>query len=161
RVELFCRDDGKSWSVSYPDRVKIERIRPEHSYSQRNFLSFCRRAMRRGNASATAFVGHDMHGLIPARLLARRHARPLLYHCYDYSGNGYTHSFGTRLLKRMHNGFARNARLVTVPDEGLAQVLLRELGLSRPPVVMVNSPLETPSHGGALRRLLKERGYDF
>jgi glycosyltransferase involved in cell wall biosynthesis len=160
-VELYCRDDGKNWNVAYPEAVKIERIRPQHASSQRNYLSFCRQAMSRGKGSATAFVGHDMHGLVPARLLAGRYGRPLLYHCYDYSDNGHAQTLGGSLVRRLQFGFARRAGLVTVPDEGLAQVLTRDLRLKQQPVVMVNSPLDQPRAGGALRCALKDRGRDY
>jgi glycosyltransferase involved in cell wall biosynthesis len=102
-----------------------------------------------------------MHGLVPARLLAARYRRPLVYHCYDYSGDGFTQTLGSRLVKNLQVGFARSAYLVTVPDEGLAQILSKDLRLKRNPVVMVNSPLDQPLGRGALKSALKSRGRDY
>ncbi|MCU1265062.1 MAG: glycosyltransferase [Acidobacteria bacterium] len=161
RVELCCRDDGKEWNVTYPEGVKIKRIRGTSGSSWRNYLSFCRQAMAQGKKGAAVFVGHDMHGLVPARLLAARYRRPLVYHCYDYSGDGFTQTFGSRLVKNLQFGFARKADLVTVPDEGLAQILSKDLHLKRQPVVMVNSPLDQPHDGGALRCALRDRGRHY
>ncbi len=161
KVELYCRDDGKDWQVSYPDAVTIERIGPVHANTQRNYFSFCRHAMSRGKRSATAFIGHDLHGLVPARLLAGRFKRPLVYHCYDYSGNGYGRTFSTSILGMLQFGFARRAGLVTVPDEGLAQLLASDLRLKRLPLVMVNSPLNRSKREGALHTALRERERNF
>lgn len=161
RVELCCRDDGTEWNIAYPDAVKIQRIRGTFGSSWRNYLSFCRQAMRQGKKRADVFVGHDMHGLVPARLLAARYGRPLVYHCYDYSGDGFTQTLGSRLVKRMQFGFARSAGLVTVPDAGLGQILSQDLHLKRRPVVMVNSPLDQPRGGGALKRALQDRGREY
>jgi glycosyltransferase involved in cell wall biosynthesis len=161
QVELFCRDDGHRWNISYPEAVKIERIPPRYVSSKRNYLSFCRQVISKGKRDATAFVGHDARGLVPARLLAGRYGRPLVYHCYDYSGNDYSETIGSRILQRLQFGFARKAGLITVPDEGLAQVISKDLRLDRRPIVMVNSPLAQPILGGALRSALKERGREF
>lgn len=161
RVELFCRDDGQEWKVEYPEAVRIERVKATSGSSWRNYISFCRQAMRRGKKGAAVFVGHDMHGLVPARLLAARYGRPLIYHCYDYSGEGFTQTLGSRLVKSLQFGFARSAGLMTVPDEGLANLLFKDLHLKRPPVVMVNSPLDQPRDGGALRGALQDRGRDY
>ncbi len=161
RVELCCRDDGKDWKIAYPAAVKIVRIKGRSGSSWRNYLSFCRQAMRQGKKGAAVFIGHDMHGLVPARLLAARYGRPLIYHCYDYSGDGFTQTLGSRLVKGLQFRFARRAGLVTVPDEGLANILCKELHLKRQPVVMVNSPLDRPREGGALRCALQDQGRHF
>jgi glycosyltransferase involved in cell wall biosynthesis len=161
RMELYCRDDGREWNVAYPETAKIVRIKPNSGSSWRNYLAFCRKAMRQGKSSATVFVGHDMHGLVPARLLAASYSRPLVYHCYDYCGNGYSQTLGSRLVKKLQFGFARKACLVTVPDEELAHLLVRDLRLTRQPVVLVNSPISPPKVGGALRRALLQRGREF
>lgn len=160
-VEIYCRDDGKQWDVGYPANVKVVRIAPASNSSGRNFLSFCRQSMKQAQHDATAFIGHDMHGLVPARLLALRHRRPLIYHCYDYTNDDYLQTLGSRLLRRTQFGFARRATLVTVPDEGLANALSKDLHLERQPVVMVNSPLTQHKAGGSLRAALGDRSSQF
>src|SRR6185312_14140493 len=161
KLEMDCRDDGTDWKIEYPASLTIHRLKSSKSGSPREYLSFCRQAIRLGNSQATAFIGRDMHGLVPARLLAARHKRPLVYHCYDYSGDGYVQTLGGHVIKKLQTGFARRANLVTVPDEGLGEILHRELGLKQTPVVMANSPISHNREGGALRLALQAGGHAF
>src|SRR2546429_4534479 len=138
RVELYCRDDGKDWNVAYPEAVKIERLKFNGKASWRTYLSFCREATRRGKSAASVFIGHDTHGLVPARLLAARYKRPLVYHCYDYADNSYRQTITSRMLNSLQFLCARSAGLVTVPDKGLAQLLGKDLRFRQQLVGMVN-----------------------
>jgi glycosyltransferase involved in cell wall biosynthesis len=161
QVELYCRDDGRDWNIAYPEAVTIERVKFDGEVSWRTYLSFCREAMRRGKSTASVFIGHDAHGLVPARLLAARYRRPLIYHCYDYADNSYPQTSTTRALKRLQVLCARKAGVVTVPDPGLADLIATDLRLKRQPLVVANSPLTRENRGGSLTEALRQRGCAF
>lgn len=162
KVELYCRGDRKNWNVAYPNDAKIARIAAEPAAgSWREYLGFVSRAVRQGNRESSFFVGHDMHGFVPAYLLAVRHRRPLLYCCYDYTENGFGLNFGSRIVKSFQSRFARRADIVTVPDIGLAGLLKRDLRLQKDPLVVANSPIKRATEGGALHRELAARQRTF
>src|SRR5437016_10411767 len=119
-VELFCRDDGKDWRVSYPVGTRIERIKaPTGRDAWLQYLAFVSTAIRRGKKDSSVFIGHDMHGLVPARILAVLHQRPLIYCCYDYVDNLQALKLGSRVVRSFQSAFARDADLVTVAHAGL------------------------------------------
>jgi glycosyltransferase involved in cell wall biosynthesis len=162
KVELYCRDDGKRWDVAYPDDVKLERIKPTSKDNWKNYLHFVSEVIRRGGKSASIIVGHDMHGLLPARLLAARNRRPLVYHCHDFSEPQPGEALGARVARAFERRFARTAKLVVIPDADRAAVIARELKLKRPPLVAANAPLrQRAKSGNCLRQALAQRGYDF
>src|SRR2546430_13068451 len=69
-VELFCRDDERDWKVSYPVGTRLVRIKaPKSRRSWYQYLKFVSTAIRRGRKDSSVFIGHNMHGLVPARIL--------------------------------------------------------------------------------------------
>ncbi len=162
RLALFCRDEGERWGVEYPPGVSVERIGARLPGSWRNYLAFVSAVVRRVDSSSDLFVGHDMHGLLPARILATRYRRPLVYHCHDFAEAGRALPAGSRLVRIIERLIARTADLVIVPDAERAVVVARQLRLGRQPTVVANSPLEAPAPGDpALRDALAARGVRF
>jgi glycosyltransferase involved in cell wall biosynthesis len=114
------------------------------------------------NNSAALFVGHDMMGLLPARLLATRYRRPLVYHCHDFLERDQRLPLGTRLIRAFEQHFARTADIVIVPDAERAAVVAQALHLAKPPLVVANAPLNTPpATRAALYRALAAQGKQF
>src|SRR5438128_515216 len=72
-IQLCCRDDGRDWNVACPPNVEVIRIKT-HGNSWQQYSSFVREALRHGKRAALYF-GHDMHGLLPAKLLSTRFRR--------------------------------------------------------------------------------------
>ena len=161
-LDLFCRDIGDRWAVSYPSQVHLHRIKAGAQGTWFEYPFFVADVLRRGGAKASLFVGHDMYGLLPARLLASRYCRPLVYHCHDFAERDRPLHIGGRIVRAFEQRFARTADLVIVPDAERGAVVARELGLVRPPLIVANAPLLRPSAtGDALQRALRQRGVDF
>lgn len=164
RVEILCRDDGKRWGVSYPVEVKVIRIDTRGRNSWQEYLGFVARVLRSGSNQVSLFVGHDMHGLLPARLLATLYRRPLIYHCHDFAEISYGPApIGGRLVGSFEHCFARTADLVIIPDEERAAVVGNELHLKQEPLVVANAPLKRQTTiGEALHKALaiRERRYE-
>ena len=161
-VELFCRDDDKNWEVSYPTTVKINRIKCNGQSSWQSYWNFIRAAIRNGRSTATAFIGHDMHGFLPARLLATRNRRPVIYHCHDFSEPSTGEPLGGKVVRRFERAFARSAAMVIIPDAERAAVIREQLNLPRDPLIVANAPLRrTNNNGDSLRRTLSNNGRDF
>jgi glycosyltransferase involved in cell wall biosynthesis len=128
----------------------------------RELIDFILEVIRSADRSATVIVGHDMHGLLAARILATLRRRPLVYHCHDFVERGRPISGGARLVRAFETGFARTADMVIVPDADRARVVVRELRLKRSPVVVANSPLTRNIHTGEkLRSTLRQAGKTF
>jgi glycosyltransferase involved in cell wall biosynthesis len=161
-VEILCRDDGEQGNVAYPDGVTVRRIDGRGKSSGREYAGFVAQVLRHESRRVSVFIGHDMHGFLPARLLAARHRRPLVFHCHDFNDSGFPMSWGSRAVFKFQKRFARTADLVIVPDAGLGAVMMRELRLRRAPLVVTNAPLKRPAASGeALRRALASRGRCF
>lgn len=160
--DVACRDDGRRWGVNYPDGVNVERLDTRGGSSWREYFGFVARVVHRASGATAVFIGHDMHGLLPARLLATIYRRPLVYHCHDFTDASRKLPLGSRIVRAFEQRFARTADLVIVPDEERAAYVKRELGLKKSPVVVANAPLQRPaSSGAALRTALAERGKSF
>jgi glycosyltransferase involved in cell wall biosynthesis len=162
KIDIYARVDGYNWGISYPQAVRLHRIDTRGGSSWREYLGFITRALRSADPSTAIFIGHDMHGLLPARLLATRYRRPLVYHCHDFTELSRPLTFGSAVVQRFERRFARTADLVIVPDGDRGRVIEAELRLQRPPLIIANSPLV--SHrgtGGALRAVLTAIGYNF
>jgi len=160
--DLVCRDDGERWGVSYPPKVNVQRVVTRGHSSWREYVGFVARVMRRASSTTSVFIGHDMHGLLPARLLATFYRRPLVYHCHDFTDASRVLPLGSRIVRAFEQRFARTADLVIVPDRERAAYMKRALGLKKPPVVVANSPLTRPASSGApLQVALGERGKSF
>lgn len=163
RVQVFCRDDGKQWNVSYPPGSNIYRIASAQTSSWKQYLAFVHRAFRDGSGHSIVFLGHDMHGLLPAWLLAKIHRRPFIYHCHDFSeSTGGPEPFGGRLVRLFERRFARSASFVIVPDADRAKVIARKLRLKWPPLIAANAPLtRTLGTGSVLHQALAASGRHF
>lgn len=161
KVEVYCRDDGKRWNVCYPSDTNIHRIAGPQSGSWKQYLTFVYRAFRSGSNQSIIFLGHDMHGLVPAWMLAKVHKRPLVYHCHDFSESR-GEAFGVRLVRLFERRVARSATLVVIPDADRANVIAGKLGLKSPPLVAANAPLtRTLGTGSVLHQALAASGRHF
>jgi glycosyltransferase involved in cell wall biosynthesis len=163
-LDIFCRSDGKEWDVSYPSVVRIHRIKTETGSAWVEYSSFVGQVLRRASREAALFIGHDMHGFLPAKMLSRLRRRPLIYHCYDYADNKRKLPKGSDLVRRFQRRFARASDLLTVPESGLGEILERELRLRQKPLVIANAPLaraQEASTKGKLQEALAERERKF
>jgi glycosyltransferase involved in cell wall biosynthesis len=162
QVHLFCRDNGKEWNVVYPSEVRVERIRADQKSSWREYFGFLRRVMLRNHKHSRLFVGHDMHGLLPARLLASRFRRPLVYHCHDFADRNLSAPLGSRVVRAFEQRFARSANLLIVPDKERAFVMEAALRTKHPALIVANAPLRQPANQSELlRRTLAASGKQF
>ncbi len=151
-LDIFCRWDDAQWGAGYPDTVRIHHIKTETGSSWREYLSFVGKVLRRRDSDVAALIGHDMHGLLPARLLGSRFRRPVIYHCHDFTDKSRALTLGSRLVRKFEQHFARSADLVIVPDADRGQVMAGALRLKREPLVVANAPLNRPSVvSGSLR----------
>ncbi|BCM88566.1 hypothetical protein IAD21_00399 [Abditibacteriota bacterium] len=164
-VDLYCRDNGEDWNVEYPTSVRVHRLRGAAGNSWREYASFVGRVLRLASPRAGVFIGHDMHSLFPARLLATLYRRPLVYHCHDYCDLNDARAIVTKGVQIVHNfeqRFARTANLVIVPDADRAKVMCRELRLRKKPLIVANAPLKDVTPGTMrLRELLASQGHTF
>lgn len=161
-VAMICRDDRQPEHTVYPPEIRVRRIRKRWPSPWAEYACFILQSIRHAERSAGVIIGHEMYGLLPARLLATLCHRPLIYHCHDFVEESRQLSRGARLVRRFERWFARTADLVVVPDAGRAQVIERELRLRRPPLVVANAPLTRPDGSRqVLRRALRERGYNL
>jgi glycosyltransferase involved in cell wall biosynthesis len=143
-LNMICRDYKRQWDIDYPPDTKIRRIKKQAGASWGEYASFIAQSIRFADKSAVVVVGHEMHGLLPAWLLATLYRRPLIYHCHDFVEGARRVSFGARVVRALERRLARTADLVIVPDVGRAAVIARELRLTRPPLVVANAPLQRP-----------------
>jgi hypothetical protein len=93
-----------------------------------------------------------MHGFLVARLLGWRYRRPVVYHCHDYAEPAGGLRFGSRVGSRFEHRFARSADLVIVPDVERGEVMARNLGPARPPMIVAKAPAARPSADGSRHR---------
>ncbi len=160
-VELFCRETGGTHGVSYPPEARIVRLDHRGRGSWAQFFAFLREATGRARSDAGLFWGHDMHGFVAARIAAWRRRRPFVYHCHDYADPGWM-TAGIQVVHAFERRFARTADAVVIPDAGRAEVIAKDLKLSRPPLIAANAPLLTPLvRQHALRDALHARGKRF
>lgn len=156
---LVCRQYRQEWGVTYPQSLRIVRIGGNFASSFREYLGFVRQVLARGNAEAAFFVGHDMHGLFPARILATRYRRPLVYHCHDFVEAGRKLTTGTATVKLLERFIARTANLVIVPDRDRAKIVAKQLKLRRFPLIVANAARQCPNPAeNVLSMALSERG---
>jgi glycosyltransferase involved in cell wall biosynthesis len=151
-VNLLCRDNGKQWKVEYPKEVRVERIRANEKSSWLEYLGFLRQVLLRNHKRSRLFVGHDMHGLLPARLLASRFRRPLVYHCHDFADRNHSAPLGSRVVRAFEQRFARTANLLIVPDKERASVMEAALRMKHPALIVANAPLLRPANQNELLR---------
>jgi glycosyltransferase involved in cell wall biosynthesis len=162
QVRLLCREDGKTWNVAYPTDAQIIRLDTRGYGTWQEYLQFVYRVLRQADPNSGVFIGHDMHGLLPARLLAWRYHRPLIYHCHDFVDCPRNLGWGGKVVKVFEQLFGRTANVVIVPDKDRAGVVERELHLRRPILVVANAPLsgEWPK-SLVLQQSLADQGKNF
>jgi glycosyltransferase involved in cell wall biosynthesis len=144
-LDLFCRDTEIRWGVSYPPTVNVERIKSRGQGSWQEYLMFVKAVLGRASKRAGLFIGHDTYGFFPARLLASRYHRPLVYHCHDFVDRQRPLHLGGRFLRAFEQCLARTADLVIVPDAERGAVIARTLHLKQPPLIVANAPLTRPA----------------
>jgi glycosyltransferase involved in cell wall biosynthesis len=160
-LDIFCRWDPQDWAVSYPSSVRIHRIKTSNGSSWFEYTAFVLKSLRLARRSGV-FIGHDMHGLLPARILGARHRRPVIYHCHDFSESARQLAFGSRMVRTVERSLARTTQIVLVPDKDRAFHVASELRLLRPPVITANAPLTRPNpHFNGLQSKLRERARHF
>jgi glycosyltransferase involved in cell wall biosynthesis len=162
-TDIFCRWDASEEAVSYPPGVTIHRITGPSRNSWLEYASFVSQSLRRASQNAGLFIGHDMHGLVPAHLLGRFHHRAVIYHCHDFAERERALSLGSRTVRVLERRFAPKAKVVVVPDADRARVIKNQLSLTESPLIAANGPLkrEMPATNGKLRELLLAKGHDF
>lgn len=163
-AEVFCSTAYEPVELEYPQRVLIHRIGREVSTSWQKYVSFVASVLTRSHKAADLFIGHDMHGLLVARLLSWRYGRPLVYHCHEYvdSERGKQLNFGGRLVFRFQRYFAKTADLVVVPDLDRANLMIDEFRLTNAPLVVTNSPMHVATASGKrLQAELNKTGRSF
>jgi len=160
-LQIFCRGDEAHWNVRYPASVKIHRVKSRAKSSWAEYGMFVAKVMRQaGNASI--FIGHDMHGFLPAYWLSRRFDRPIIYHCHDFAEQGRHLALGSELVRRFERRYSRKADYVIVPDAGRGNVVAEQLRLSQKPIIVANAPISRPlADGQALRAALAAKGKAF
>lgn len=159
QLDIFCRSDASEWNVTYPSAVRIHRLKTGTSSSWVEYAGFIVKVLRQASKDASVFVGHDMHGLLPAKLLAARRRRPLVYHCHDFTDQSRTLPLGSRVVRSFEKRFARSADLVIVPDADRAKVIEPGLGLKREALIVANAPLtRPPERSDSLRKALLLNG---
>lgn len=165
--KIFCRSYLRQWFPSQPAAyaatTQVTRIADQRRSSFVNYANFLRQVLTQASSHADAFIGYDLHGFLPARLLAARYRKPLVYHSHDYVENSRQRaSLSIFLLKQFERLFARTADIVIVPDQARAEFMLRELRLKTPPLVVANSPLTPPDPANSrLQRALSAQGKSF
>lgn len=161
-VDVLCREYGERWSISYPPTARIRRIASVANTTWRQYLEFVIRVLQSADRSASLYLGHDMHGLLPARLLATLYRKPLVYHCHDFAGNDQSLPPGSRVARFLEHLFARTADLVIVPDAERGEVMSKELRLKCAPLVVANTPLlQGRATGQVLHAALARQGRRF
>lgn len=145
----------------YPENTTVARISLPNTNSLFQYLYFIAASFRERSRQPDIIFGYDMHGLIPARLIAWLASAPLVYHCHDYVENGSAHSFGGRVVKWVEQRMARTADLVIVPDRERADVMVEQLKLRRAPLIVANAPLTSPEPSARLQEALAAQGKSF
>lgn len=159
-LDIFCRADGEHWKVRYPPNVRIHRIRGRSSNSWLEYSKFIATACRLASRKASAFIGHDMHGLLVARLLGTTFRRPVVFQSHELNDKSQRLSLGMTMVRSFQYRFARTASLVVVPDQDRGRISKRDFKLKVDPLVAVNAPLAGRVIGEErLHRTLQEKGY--
>lgn len=162
RVNIISRAYQDNRDITYPDHTTILRVRSRFTRSFAQYAEFIVQAFRHADPSARIYIGHDMHGLVVGRLLATRYRRPLVYHSHDFVEGGRRTTLGSSMVRLLERRFARTADLVIVPDAERAMVVAQALRLTKPPLVVANSPIKRLAQTGLrLQEELAARGFHF
>ena len=116
RVDILCREYGARWGIQYPTATTVRRLPDASQRTWAAYLGFVKHVWQQARRDATVYIGHDMHGFLPARLLATRLHKPLIYHCHDFTLDSSQLAWGGRLVAAFERRWARTADLVIVPD---------------------------------------------
>lgn len=158
-VEILAREDYGKWGVEYPESARIVRVDSRGQGSWGEFFGYLKQCHGAARSDAALFWGHDMHGLMAARLLGWRYRRPVLYQCHEYIGRMDRLTLGSRMVRGFEQRFARTSSLVIAPDQDRATAMSRELNLLVAPVVAANAPrLTSRSRSDRLRAALTQAG---
>jgi glycosyltransferase involved in cell wall biosynthesis len=161
-VSIIGRGYQDNRSIAYPEGTTLLRVPVRAIPSVVAFVHFIVQAVLHADRSARVYIGHDMHGLVVARLLASLHRRPLVYHSHDFVETERRLSGGAGVVRWLERRFARTADLVVVPDADRAKIVAEALHLRASPLVVANAPMSRPPHSGQrLRDELAARGFHF
>jgi glycosyltransferase involved in cell wall biosynthesis len=162
QVEVLCRDSTENWNVAYPAEAKVIRIGAEGRGSWQEYMAFVTRVLRYGSKHASLIYAHDMHALVPARMLATIYRRPLVYHSHDFAEEHQSMPMGSRIVYAFQKRFARMTDQVIIPDADRAKVISRALRLKREPLIVANAPLDRPlTTSSILHQVLAARNHYF
>lgn len=158
-IDILCRNDGQDWRIEYPATATVRRLPDTSRRTWAAYMAFVWRVWRQARPEAAVFVGHDMHGLLPARLLASRYRRPLIYHCHDFALEHDRLAWGGRLVAAFERRWAHTADLVLVPDAERGEIIRKALQLPRAPLIVANAPLQVPPPSQRLQQSLEALGH--
>ena len=127
RLEFLIRLSGNSQHVAYPENVRVEGVDGQGRKSQSEYIRFVQKAFQFGSPTTSVFWAHDMHGFLPAFLLARRYKRPLIYQIHELTTSNDALAIGGKLVFQFQRFFGRHADIVIVPDAGRANIIHSQL----------------------------------
>lgn len=139
KVNILCRETGTEKGLPYPNGINVQRVRVDGG-SLKAYLRFLKTVLALGR-NGDLFIGEDMHGLLPAYLLAKRLRKPLVYHCHELVTKKDKLGLGGSMVRSFQDRFARTAGLMIVPDIDRGRILREQLKLASDPLVVANSPL--------------------
>ncbi len=161
-IELICHDTGESPTALWPENCQVKRLAGKSNVSWRNYLGFVRHCVALTKPSTDLFVAHDMHGLLPTRVMASRCRRPLVYHSHELVISGEKLALGGRVVFAFQKRFAKTADLVVTADAERSAILKERLRLDKLPLVAANAPLQRPKPDqGRLQKDLAQQGRVF
>lgn len=152
-IDLFCPDIDEQQTSTLPSRCRVLRRGKFSGKSWKDYLAFVRCVVASADTTADLFLGHDMHGFLPARIMASRYRRPLVYQAHELVIGSDRLAIGGRAVFAFQKQFAKTADLVITPDHDRASIMKDKLGLSKLPLVAANAPLLRPN--AASGRLLQ------
>jgi len=162
-VEVLCCADWPATGVYYPGGVTVGRMGGKPNGGWKTPLFFGR-FLRRGFLSALrcrprVVYGCDLQGIAAAGIIGEALRVPYVHHCYDlYLPSEGMGAFDRR-LKRLERFFSKRAECLVFPSQSKARLFFTTSGISRPYVVVANSPSRQPERrGDALKQAIRDRG---
>jgi len=157
-IDLFCPDTYEEQTSTLPSTCRVLRSGKLSAKSWQDYPAFVRRVVASADATADLFLGHDMHGFLPARIMASRYRRPLVYQAHELVIKSDRLAIGGRAVFAFQKQFAKTADLVITPDHDRASIMKDELRLSTLPLVAANAPLLRPNaDSGRLLQAIAEQ----
>jgi glycosyltransferase involved in cell wall biosynthesis len=149
-------------NILYPSNTRVIRLSASSSASSLlEYVRFILRVLSKAHRNTDVVIGYDAHGLIAAWLLARFTGKPLVYHCHDYTDDTEAYALSQKIIKWAERKMARTARVVVIPDQERAQIMVKQLKLPNPPIIAANSPLFAPQSSSLLQDTLRLSGKSF